>query len=273
MHFANYKIIFKKILLFLHKIIYNIAMTENKKICAIVGAGDFIGAAIAKRFATEGYLVFAGRRNGEKLLPLKKEIESTGGQCQTHSLDARDQQSIDAFFKAIEDSGQLEICIFNVGGNVYSPFLKTTEQVFKKVWEMCAKAGFLTAQAALPQLLEQGSGSLFFTGATASVKGNVGYSAFSSGKFALRALTQSLVREFASQNIHIGHLIIDSGVDTDWVKNRIAETQGKEAVENLHPDRLVKPESIAEIYWQLHCQNRDCWTYELDIRSFLSTVV
>ena len=133
---------------------------------------------------------------------------------------------------------------------------------------MACYSGFLAGREAARHMLAHGQGSIFFTGATASVRGGVGYSAFASAKFGLRAVAQSMARELGPQNIHVAHLVIDSGVDTAFVRERIRAAQGDEAVENLPPDRLMNPSSIAETYWQLHTQPRDAWTHELDIRPY-----
>jgi NAD(P)-dependent dehydrogenase (short-subunit alcohol dehydrogenase family) len=117
-------------------------------------------------------------------------------------------------------------------------------------------------------MLPRGSGSIFFTGATASMRGGVGYAAFASAKFGLRAVAQSMARELGPQGIHVAHLIIDSGVDTDFVRDRIRARGGEAAVENLPPDQLMNPASIGETYWQLHNQHRDAWTHELDLRPY-----
>ncbi len=110
---------------------------------ALVGAGDYIGSAIAKRFAAEGYLVVAGRRNGDKLAPLVEAIEGTGGRCVARSVDARDEAAVSAFLREADAAAPLEICIFNVGANVSFPLLDTTERVFRKVWELACYGGFL----------------------------------------------------------------------------------------------------------------------------------
>jgi NAD(P)-dependent dehydrogenase (short-subunit alcohol dehydrogenase family) len=235
---------------------------------AIVGAGDFIGAAIARRFANEGYLVHGGRRQGEKLQPLADEIASTNGRFVGHSLDARDETAVRAFIAAADRSAPLEVCIFNVGANVNFPVLETTERVFRKVWEMACYAGFLTGREAASVMLPHGGGSIFFTGATASLRGGKGYAAFASAKAGLRATAQAMARELGPQNIHVAHLVIDSGVDTAWVRQRLEASGGAEAVT---PGRLMEPSSIAETYWQLHRQPRDAWTHELDLRPFGET--
>lgn len=235
---------------------------------AVIGAGDYIGTAIAKRFAAEGYTVFAGRRTADKLSALKSEIEAAGGTCEARGLDARKEDEVTNFLAEANAYAPLEVCIFNVGANVYFPLLETTERVFRKVWEMACYSGFLAGREAARHMLAHGQGSIFFTGATASVRGGVGYSAFASAKFGLRAVAQSMARELGPQNIHVAHLVIDSGVDTAFVRERIRAAQGDEAVENLPPDRLMNPSSIAETYWQLHTQPRDAWTHELDMRPY-----
>jgi len=235
---------------------------------AVIGAGDYIGRAIARRFAAEGFTVFAGRRNCEKLAPLVAEIEAGGGRIVPRSLDARKEDEVTAFLRDADQQAPLEVCIFNVGGNVNFPLLETTERVFRKVWELSCYAGFLTGREAARLMLPHGQGSIFFTGATASVRGGTGYSAFASAKHGLRAVAQSMARELGPKNIHVAHLIIDAGVDTAFVRERIRQRGGAAALENLEPDQLMNPTSVAEAYWQLYRQPRDAWTFELDVRPY-----
>lgn len=239
-------------------------------VCAVVGAGDYIGSAIARRFAAGGYTIAAGRRSGDKLAPLVEQIEAEGGGCRPFTLDARIEEAVVEFFARIEaEVGPLEVCVFNVGGNVSFPILETTERVFRKVWEMATYAGFLTGREAARHLLPRERGSIFFTGATASLRGGAGYAAFASAKAGLRALAQSMARELGPKNIHVAHLVVDAGVDTAWVRDRIREARGEGALERLPPDSLMRPDSIAETYWQLHRQPRDAWTFELDVRPWV----
>jgi NAD(P)-dependent dehydrogenase (short-subunit alcohol dehydrogenase family) len=235
---------------------------------AVIGAGDYIGAAIAKKFAAEGFTVFAGRRNGEKLAPLVADVEASGGRIFAHSLDARKEADINAFLKEADQHAPLGVCIFNIGANVNFPLLETTERVFRKVWEMACYSGFLAGREAARLMLPHGQGCLFFTGATASMRGGVGYAAFASAKFGLRAVAQSIARELGPKNIHVAHLIIDAGVDTAWVRDRIREREGEGPLNNLAPDQLMSPGAVAEAYWQLYRQPRDAWTFEQEIRPF-----
>jgi hypothetical protein len=235
---------------------------------AVVGAGDYIGAAIARKFAAEGFTVFAGRRHGDKLVPLVAEIEAAGGRIVGRSLDARNEEQIAAFLREADRVVPLDACIFNIGANVNFPLLETTERVFRKVWELACYAGFLTAREAARLMLPRDRGNIFFTGATASQRGGIGYAAFASAKFGLRAVAESAARELGPKGIHVAHLIIDAGVDTEWVRNRIKEREGEAALANLDPGRLMRPASVAEAYWQIYQEPRDAWSFEREIRPF-----
>jgi NAD(P)-dependent dehydrogenase (short-subunit alcohol dehydrogenase family) len=243
-------------------------MESRNATAAVIGAGDYIGAAIARKFAAEGFTVFVGRRGGEKLAPLVAEIEGAGGRIVGRSLDARNEAEITAFLADADRTAPLEVCIFNVGANVNFPLLETTERVFRKVWEMACYGGFLTAREAARHMLPRGRGAIFFTGATASLRGGSGYAAFASAKFGLRAVAQSAARELGPKNIHVAHLIIDAGVDTAWVRERIKERGGADAVANIEPGQLMEPASVANAYWSLYTQPRDAWTFEHEIRPY-----
>ena len=217
-------------------------MQKRNATVAVVGAGDYIGAEIARKFAAEGFTVFAGRRNGEKLEPLVKEVGAAGGTVVGRSLDARKEDEVAAFLNDADKDAPLEVAIFNVGANVNFPILETTDRVFRKVWEMACWAGFVTGREAARLMLPRGQGNIFFTGATASLRGGSGFAAFASAKFGLRAVAQSMARELGPKNIHVAHLIIDSGVDTAWVRERREQLWGKEALDNPdHPDLLCRP--------------------------------
>src|ERR1700728_5170589 len=243
-------------------------MAKRNATAAVIGAGDFIGAAIAKRFAAEGFTIFAGRRNADKLAPIVADIGAAGGEVVARALDARREDDVTAFLRAADAHAPLEVCIFNVGGNVNFPLLETTERVFRKVWELGCYAGFLSGREAARLMVPRGKGCIFFTGATASVRGGIGYAAFASAKHGLRAVAQSMARELGPKNIHVAHLIIDAGVDTAFVRERIKQKGGDAALDNLQPDQLMNPASVAEAYWQLYRQPRDAWTFELDVRPY-----
>ncbi|MBT8078621.1 MAG: SDR family oxidoreductase [Gammaproteobacteria bacterium] len=240
-------------------------MSDEKRVILVVGAGDYIGAAICRRFAREGFTVCMGRRNPDKLEPLASEVRELGADAHPFKLDARSEEDIELVFAEIEANiGPLDVVVFNIGGNVRSPIVETSTRVFRKVWEMACLAGFLTGREAAKYMLPRGGGSIFFTGATASMRGGSTYSAFASAKFGLRALAQSLARELDPQGIHVAHLVIDAGVDTAWVRERLKER----GIETIKDDMLMNPDSVAEAYWYLYKQKRDAWTFELDIRPY-----
>lgn len=242
-------------------------MASQNKVCLIVGAGDYIGAAIARRFAAGCYTVCLARRNGDKNSELVEQINGAGGRAHSLSVDAREeQQVIDCLTNIERDIGPLALVIFNVGGNVHFPLVETTERVFRKVWMMACLGGFLTGREAAKHMLPRGNGSIFFTGATASLRGGSGYAAFASAKFGLRALAQSMARELGPQGIHVAHLVIDAGVDTEFVRERLAAKGIDPSA--LAQNTLMNPDSVAETYWQLHQQSPDAWTHELDLRPF-----
>ena len=244
-------------------------MQKRNATAAVIGAGDYIGAEIVKKFAAEGFSIFAGRRNGAKLEPLVQAIESAGGEIHARSLDARKEEEVISFLNDADKHAPLEVCIFNVGANVNFPILDTTERVFRKVWEMACYSGFLAGREAARLMLPRGQGHIFFTGATASLRGGIGFAAFASAKFGLRAVAQSMARELGPKNIHVAHLIIDSGVDTEWVRQLRLDASGPNALDN--PDLLMPPSSVADAYWQLYQQPKSAWTFELEIRPFGET--
>ena len=243
-------------------------MEPRNMSAAVIGAGDYIGAAIAKKFAAEGFVVFAGRRHGEKLAPLIAEIETAGGRIVGRSLDARKEDDLAAFLHDADAVAPLEVCIFNIGANVNFPLLETTERVFRKVWELACYAGFLAGREAARLMLTRGRGNIFFTGATASLRGGIGYAAFASAKFGLRAVAESAARELGPKGIHVAHLIIDAGVDTAWVRERIKAREGEVALANIDPGRLMRPTAVADAYWQIYQEPRDAWSFEREIRPF-----
>ncbi|WP_299980348.1 SDR family NAD(P)-dependent oxidoreductase [uncultured Pseudoteredinibacter sp.] len=242
-------------------------MTEKQEVALVVGAGDAIGSAIARRFAQEGYTVVAVRRNGDKLQSLVSEIEAAGGNAHGWSVDARDEEAITTLFARIESEvGPLAVTVFNVGANVPMKILETSSRKFSKIWEMACFGGFLTGREAAKTMLPHGKGTIIFTGATASVRGAAGFAAFASAKHGLRALAQSMARELAPQNIHVAHVVIDAAVDTQWIReNFLVHKQDRPE------DDIVQPSSIAEAYVQLHRQPRDAWTFEMDLRPWVET--
>ncbi|MBQ0742890.1 MAG: SDR family oxidoreductase [Pseudomonas sp.] len=236
-------------------------------VAVVIGAGDATGGAIAKRFAREGYSLCVTRRNVDQLTVLVDEIRAAGGTAHPFGCDARVEEQMVELFEHIErDIGPIEVVVFNIGANVRFSITETTERVYRKVWEMAALSGFLTGREAAKAMLPRQKGTIIFTGATASLRGGVGFSAFAGAKFALRALAQSMARELGPQGIHVAHPIIDGAIDTSFIRDTFPERYALK-----DQDGILNPEHIAEQYWQLHCQPRDSWTHELDLRPWMET--
>jgi NAD(P)-dependent dehydrogenase (short-subunit alcohol dehydrogenase family) len=239
-------------------------MAENCGVAILVGAGDAIGAAVA--FAMGGYTVCICRRDASKSQGLVGKLRAGGHNIHAFSVDARQEAEVQGIFARIEkEFGPIEVCLFNAGSNVNKPLLETTEKLFFKAWELACYGGFLVGREAARFMLPRGRGTIFFTGATASVRGGQGFAAFSSAKFGLRAVAQAMARELGPKNIHVVHLLIDAGVDSEAIHQRMKAAKGIEASE-IPPDSLTKTSSIADAYWFTHQQSRDGWTHELDLR-------
>src|SRR5215475_2324623 len=231
-------------------------MTKSRGVAILVGAGDAIGAAVARRFAKGGYAVCICRREAAKSQALVDELRAEGHEIHAYSVDARQEKDVQDLFARVESEvGPIEVCLFNAGSNVNKPLVETTEKLFFKAWELACYAGFLVGREAARYMVPRGRGTILFTGATASVRGGTGFAAFSSAKFGLRAVAQAMARELGPKNIHVVHLIIDAAVDSDAIRARF-KASGRE-VDNIPPDSLTKTSSIAEAYWFAHQQSKD----------------
>ncbi|ABS65249.1 short-chain dehydrogenase/reductase SDR [Parvibaculum lavamentivorans DS-1] len=239
----------------------------ERKAAIVIGAGDATGGAIARRFAKGGYVACVTRRSEEKLVPLLDQIRSEGGEARGFGSDARKEEEVADLFATVErEVGPVEVMVFNIGANVNFPILEMTERVYRKVWEMAAYSGFLTGREAARVMVPRGKGTIIFTGATASLRGGSGFSAFAGAKFALRALAQSMARELGPKGIHVAHPIIDGAIDTAFIRDTFPERYKLK-----EEDGILNPDHIAEMYWQLHMQPRDAWTHELDLRPWMET--
>ena len=236
-----------------------------KPVAIIVGAGDATGGAVAKHFARGGFVSLCVRRTREAVMSLVEEIREAGHEAEGFGCDARSEEAVsDLFSRAEAEFGPVEAVIFNIGANVRYPVTETTSRVYRKVWEMAAFAGFLTGREAARVMQPRQAGTILFTGATASLRGGAGFSAFAGAKFALRALAQSMARELGPQGIHVAHCGIDGAIDTAFIRDNFPDRYALK-----DSDGLLDPEAIAEAYWMLHQQPRSAWTHELDLRPWI----
>ncbi|KDO18472.1 hypothetical protein SPRG_21701 [Saprolegnia parasitica CBS 223.65] len=224
--------------------------TDARKCVLIVGAGDSTGAEIAKAFARDGFTACCVRRDADKAKELAATMTAEG-------------LAAEGFGNRL---GPIEVAVFNVGANVRFPITETTSRVYRKVWEMACFSGFLMGREAAARMLPRGRGTILFTATschrgTASVRGGAHFSAFSSAKFALRALSQSMARELSPKGIHVAHIVIDGAIDTPWIHENFPKAKEFQQV-----DGLLRPEEIAKTYVQIHHQHKSAWTHEVDLR-------
>ncbi len=230
----------------------------NVKVAAVLGVGPGLGAMVARRFAREGFAVGLMARREESLAAAREEVEASGGTALTVTADATDAASVaSAFDRVREELGEPEAFVYNAGAFQMGGILELSPEQFDDCFRANCSGAFYGAQQVLPAMVERERGTIILTGATAALRGSARFAALATGKFGLRALAQSMAREFGPQGIHVAHVVIDGQINTP----RLRETQ---------PDReestTLSPESIAETYWQLHAQDPTAWTLELDLR-------
>lgn len=228
----------------------------------IMGAGDALGGAIARRFAREGLVAVPSRRKIKPLGELVAQIEAEGGQAEGIPCDARDEEAVISLFDRVENEiGPVEAFVFNTGAQHRSSILDMTTKIYRQVWESAAFAGFVTGREAARRMAERGRGTIIFTGATASVRGGANFASFAGAKHALRALAQSMARELGPMGVHVGHIIVDGMIDSEAVREKFPDE-----VDALPDGGMLDPDHIADAYWAMHAQPKDAWTFEMDIR-------
>lgn len=244
----------------------------RKPVALVIGAGDATGGAVARRFARESYTACVTRRDAAALQPLLDAIRAEGGTAHGFGSDARKEEEVVALVEQIErDIGPIEVMVFNIGANVRTSILEETARRYFKIWEMACFAGFLNAREVARRMVARAGAepgkhrrqTIVFTGATASLRGGNGFAAFAGAKAALRALAQSMARELGPQGIHVAHVVIDGAIDTAFIRDNFPERYALKS-----EDGILNPDHIADAYWMLHCQPRDAWTHELDLRPY-----
>jgi NAD(P)-dependent dehydrogenase (short-subunit alcohol dehydrogenase family) len=241
-------------------------MNEPKSIL-VIGAGDATGGAIARRFAREGYVACVTRRSADKLERLVQQIRDAGGRAHGFASDARNEEDMVALVEKIErEVAPIEVAVFNIGGHVRTPITEMSSRVYFKTWQKGCFAGFLMGREVAKAMLPRGRGTIFFTGATASLRGREGFAAFAGAKHALRALAQSMARELWPKGIHVVHTVIDGAIDTEFIRTTFPQRYALKERQGI-----VSPDHIADAYWQIHQQPRDAWTHETELRPWIET--
>lgn len=230
----------------------------NGKVAAVLGVGPGLGAAVARRFARGGYAVALMARSEEGLTEVREEVEAEGGRALPVVTDATDPASVEAAFRRVRgELGDPEVFVYNAGAFQMGGILEVSPEQFDRCFRANCAGAFYAARQVLPVMQEAGRGTVLLTGATASLRGSARFAALATGKFGLRALAQSMAREFGPQGIHVAHVVVDGQIDTPRVREMSPGREGH---------TMLAPDAIAETYWQLHVQDPTAWTLELDLR-------
>ena len=227
-----------------------------------VGAGEGLGAAVCRMAASEGLHVFVGGRSGDKVEAVADAIRTAGGQATAQVADTTDEGSVTAFVAAAEREGPIDLAVFNAGNNMPGNPLEMEADYFETCWRIGCFGGFLFSREALRRMVLRGAGTLLLTGASASMRGKPNFAAFTAAKAGLRALGQSLAREFGPQGIHVAHVVVDGGIDGYRLKTRAPEFAAR-----MGEGGLIGLDGLAESYRFLYRQPRNAWTQELDLRT------
>jgi NAD(P)-dependent dehydrogenase (short-subunit alcohol dehydrogenase family) len=240
-------------------------MSNTNKVVWVagVGASAGLGGELARRFAKAGFTAAITGRNAERLEGVAAEIRSAGGNAVALAGDVAREADVLSLARRVSELGALEVGVFNAGNADRAPTLELSIDSFEQAWRSSTLAGFVFGREVVRSLLPRNQGSLFFTGATASLRGKPPFAAFASAKAGLRSLSQSFAREFGPLGIHVAHVVIDGGIDGERLRSRAADRVAKAGA-----DGLLNLEAIAEVYFQLHLQHRSAWTQELDLRPF-----
>ena len=229
------------------------------KVCVVVGVGDGLGAALARRFAV-GYKVALIARSGEVIAKVSDEITAAGGVALPIQSDATVEPQIASADEQINHKlGPVEILIFNGGRRPMGRLMETTPEVFEQTWRLHAFGAFLWARQVVPRMLARGSGTILITGATAGVRPWPTSAAFAPAKFAVRGLAQVMARDLHPQGIHVAYVNVDGGIDMPLLRKLRRDAKDED---------LLKPSAIADAFWYLAHQDRSAWSHELDVRPF-----
>jgi len=238
-------------------------MTESAIILG-AGAADGVGGALARRFAAGSLHAIIAGRTEEKVEKIATDIRAEGGSAEGIRVDVTSEADQDALFALAAERGPIAAVLFNAGNNAIIPFEQLDAETFEQFWRVGCYAAFLTAKRAIPSLVEHGKGSMFFTGASGSMRGKANFAHFAMMKAGLRMLAQSLARTYGKDGVHVAHFVIDGVIDGEMVRSRFGEY-----LEQLGEDGCLRPDAIAEAFWNVHTQHRSAWTHELDLRPFI----
>lgn len=242
-------------------------MSSATAVVVGVGAERGLGAALCRRFAAEGYHVLVAGRTAAKVDEVARAIQKSGGRATAVVTDVTSERDVLALFDVAmagkEGAAPADLIVYNAGNNRRLNLVDTSAETFEEFWRVGCFGGFLVAREAARRLAPLGRGTVIFTGASASLRGRPGFAHFAAAKAGLRAVAQSMAREFGPLGIHVAHVVVDGAIDGERIRSALPQL-AKERGE----DGLLDIDAIAENYWHLHRQPRSAWTHEIDLRPF-----
>jgi NAD(P)-dependent dehydrogenase (short-subunit alcohol dehydrogenase family) len=242
-------------------------MSAPTSVVVGVGAERGLGAALCRRFASEGNHVLVAGRTREKIDRVTRAIRDAGGSAESVAMDAsREEEVVRLFDRAMAPGNgrdAADLVVFNAGNNQRIDFRELSAQQFEDFWRTGCFGGFLVGREAARRLAPLRRGTIIFTGASASLRGKPGYAHFAASKAGLRMVAQSMAREYGPLGIHVAHIVIDGGIDGERLR-----TRAPSVVKERGEDGLLGVDAIAQNYWHVHRQPRSAWTQELDLRPF-----
>ncbi|MEI6440722.1 MAG: SDR family NAD(P)-dependent oxidoreductase [Alphaproteobacteria bacterium] len=227
-----------------------------------VGPDAGLGATLCRRFANHGLHVVVAGRTATNVEHVAAGIRGAGGMATSVVADATDEAAVMDLVATAESIGPISLAIYNAGNNMNGDFLAMEASFFERCWRTSCFGGFLFSREVLRRMSTRGAGTLIFTGASASMRGKPLFAAFTAAKAGLRALAQSLAREFGPKGIHVSHVVIDGGINGEKIVSGVPEF-----AKGVGPDGLIGLEGLADIYQMLHHQPRNAWSHEIDVRT------
>jgi NAD(P)-dependent dehydrogenase (short-subunit alcohol dehydrogenase family) len=238
-------------------------MSIETAIVAGVGPHKGLGAVLAHRAAGEGLHVFVAGRSLDKLEAVADVIRAEGGAATPVVCDVTQEANVVGLFNRAEETGPVALAIYNAGNNMPGKISGMEADHFERCWRVCTLGAFLFAREAAEHMSPRGRGTLLFTGASASMRGREGFAAFTAAKGGLRNLAQSAAKEFGPQGIHVGHVVVDGGIEGEKLHSMVPQYAAQRAQEG----RLIDLEGIADAYVYLHRQKPSAWSFEVDLRT------
>ena len=231
-------------------------------IVLVVGPDRGMGAQLCHRAAEDGYHIFVAGRTLEKLEAVASSINASGGKATAVKVDATSEEEVVSLFKTVAEVGPVNLAIYNAGNATMGPIEAMEKEFFEDAWKVCCLGGFLFGRESVRKMKETGGGTILFTGASASLRGVSNFSAFNSGKAALRAFCQALSKEYGKDHIHVGHVIIDGAINGEKIRNLAPDY-----AESLGDDGMISIEAIVDAYEYLWRQPPGGWSFEIDVRT------